>query len=100
MAFSYTVETPPGKLTGNSKLHGNYELLAGTWTAGTATTGEIKTGLSYVYAGGTTVSAGTITAEHTSLKNTDGAAGASAGSIGIVVCAANNVGSWFAIGYV
>ncbi len=100
MAFAYTVETPPGKLTGNSKIAGNYEVLAGTWTlSGATVAGEIVTGLSYVYAFQTNVSAGTITSEHTSLKNVDGTGAAAAGSIGILVCAADNVGSWMAIGY-
>ena len=99
MAFSYTTDTPAGVRTGAEGIWGNLTLKTGTWTAGGDTTGTIVTGLSTVIAHGSNVDTGTVTSEHESKKNVTGAGAGQAGSVGILLCATNNVGSWFAIGY-
>lgn len=102
MAFSYTVDAKPttGVRANTETVFGNLLLRTGTWTAGTDVAGTIVTGLTTIIAHGTNVDTGTVTSEHTSKKNVDGAGAAAAGSIGILVCAGDNVGSWFAFGIV
>jgi hypothetical protein len=99
MAFSYTTDTPDGTRTGTEGIFAGMILKSGTWTAGGDVVGTIVTGLTKIIAHGTNVDTGTLTSEHTSKKNVVGAGTAANGSIGILVCATNNVGSWFAIGY-
>jgi len=100
MVFSKTVEENTTGIRANcSRIAPNLYLVTGTWTAGTDTKGTIETGLSHLIAHGTNVDTGTVTSEHKSQKNVDEDGSAEEGSIGILACAADNVGSWWGIGY-
>jgi hypothetical protein len=101
MVASYTVDTVPvaGKKAYSETVIGPLTLKTGTWTADGDVTCTIVTGLTNVIGFGTNVDTGTVTSEHCSKPNVNGAGAAVAGDIGIVVCAVDNVGTWFALGY-
>ena len=94
MAFSKTIDVAltSGKFANKQTLKHNLTLLSGTWTAGGDVTGPIVTGLTGIIAWGTAVDTGTITEEHLRSK--------SGGTITIGTCAVDNVGSWWALGYI
>lgn len=102
MVFSYTVDSPrndTSKYNGRTSIKNNLVMVWGTWTAGAAANGTIVTGLSVILAHSTRTDTGTITSEHKSKKNVTGGGVAAPGSIGILLCAVDNVGSWVAWGY-
>ena len=93
MVFSYT------KTSDNSTLIvGNWYLARGTWTAGGDAAGTVVTGLSNVLLHSVHVDTGTITSQVAEKANVTHVPAAQAGSIGIITCAVDNVGTWEAIG--
>ena len=103
MVFSYTVDATPttGLAANSSMIAPNLELVTGTFTGGTAATGDIVTGLSDIILFGVFNNEAKNEAPKVS-PNVTGAAAAAAGTIGILgmADATNNTGIWFAIGVI
>ena len=96
MAWAYTVDTVI-----ESHINGWLYLASGTFTlTGATVKGTIETGLSKILIHSVHVDTGTVTEQLCNKKNVDEDGVDADGSIGILVAAANNVGTWQAIGII
>lgn len=108
VAFVYTVTAPvtTGKMKVSQQRGPNIVRYQGTWDAGGVAKGTIDlTDITvtnvgkaavHVWACGVEVDAGTITSQHKWKMNVDADGTAAEGKIGILLCAVNNTGTWWA----
>lgn len=96
MAWAYTVDTVI-----ESHINGWLYLASGTFTlTGATVKGGIVTGLSKVLMFSTHITTGVITEQMTDKANVDEDGADEDGTIGLLVVADDNVGTWQAIGVI